>query len=166
VFDRSASADQVRAGNGFATAEGTARGGYILAEAPGGDPEVILIGTGSEVQIAVAAREQLAAEGIGARVVSMPCVEWFTAQDASYQEEVLPPRVRARVSVEAGIALGWRAFAGDAGECISLDHFGASADYQDLYEHFGLTAENVVAAARSSLAKAGRDTGAAATPGQ
>jgi transketolase len=160
VFDRSASADQVRAGNGFATAEGTARGGYILAEAPGGDPEVILIGTGSEVQIAVAAREQLAAEGIGARVVSMPCVEWFTAQDASYQEEVLPPRVRARVSVEAGIALGWRAFTGDAGECISLDHFGASADYQDLYEHFGLTAENVVAAARSSLAKAVRDTGA------
>jgi transketolase len=166
VFDRSASADQVRAGDGFASAEGTARGGYILAEAPGGDPAVILIGTGSEVQIAVAAREQLAAEGIGARVVSMPCVEWFTAQDASYQEEVLPPRVRARVSVEAGIALGWRAFTGDAGVCVSLEHFGASADYQDLYEHFGLTAENVVAAARSSLAKAGRDTGAAATPGQ
>ena len=166
LFDRGASADRVRAGTGFASAEGTARGGYVLAEAPGGDPAVILIATGSEVQIAVAARERLAAGGIGARVVSMPCVEWFTAQDASYQEEVLPARVRARVSVEAGIALGWRAFTGDAGESVSLEHFGASASYQDLYEHFGLTAENVVAAARSSLAKAGRDTGAARQPGQ
>jgi len=166
VFDRSASADQVRAGDGFASAEGTVRGGYILTEAPGGDPAVILIATGSEVQIAVAAREQLAAEGIGARVVSMPCVEWFTAQDASYQEEVLPPRVRARVSVEAGVSLGWRAFTGDAGESVSLEHFGASADYQDLYRHFGFTAEKVVAAARSSLAKAARDAGAASTPGQ
>jgi len=116
------------------------------------------------VQIAVAAREQLAAQGIGARVVSMPCVEWFTAQDASYQEEVLPPQVRARVCVEAGVAQGWRAFAGDAGECVSLEHFGASADYHDLYLHFGFTAENVVAAAMSSLAKVGRDTGAASTP--
>jgi transketolase len=163
VFDRSASAEAVRAGTGFASAEGAARGGYVLVDAPGGDPAVILIATGSEVQIAVAAREQLAADGIGARVVSMPCVEWFAAQDASYRQEVLPPRVRARVSVEAGIALGWRAFTGDAGECVSLEHFGASASYQDLYKHFGLTAENVVAAARSSLAKAGRDTG---TPGQ
>jgi transketolase len=165
VFDRSATPDSVRAGDGFASAEGTARGGYILAEAPGGDPAVILIATGSEVQIAVAAREQLAAGGIAARVVSMPCVEWFAAQDASYQEEVLPPRVRARVSVEAGVALGWRAYTGDAGECISLEHFGASASYQDLYQHFGFTADKVVAAARSSLAKAGRDTGAATTPG-
>jgi len=126
---------------------------------------VILIATGSEVQIAVAAREQLAAGGIAARVVSMPCVEWFAAQDASYQEEVLPPQVRARVSVEAGVALGWRAYTGDAGQCVSLEHFGASASYQDLYQHFGFTAEKVVAAARSSLAKAGRDTGAATTPG-
>jgi len=159
VFDR-------RPGEGFASAEGTARGGYILAEAPGGEPAVILIATGSEVQIAVAAREQLAAEGIGARVVSMPCVEWFTAQDASYREEVLRPQVRARVSVEAGVAQGWRAFTGDAGECVSLEHFGASADYRDLYRHFGFTAENVAAAARSSLVKAGRDRGAASTPGQ
>jgi len=154
VFDRSP-------GAGFGSAEGTARGGYVLAEAGGGDPAVILIATGSEVQIAVAAREQLAADGIAARVVSMPCVEWFTAQDASYQQEVLPPQVRARVSVEAGIALGWRAFTGDAGESVSLEHFGASASYQDLYQHFGLTAEKVVAAARSSLANTGRDTGAA-----
>ena len=156
VFDRS--------GDGFASAEGTARGGYVLAEAPGGEPAVILIATGSEVQFAVAAREQLAQAGINARVVSMPCVEWFAAQDASYQEQVLPPRVRARVSVEAGVAQGWRAFVGEAGECVSLEHFGASASWQDLYEHFGFTADKVVAAARSSLAKAGRDTGAASAP--
>jgi transketolase len=167
VFDRSASPDQVRAGEGFASAEGTARGGYVLAETPGGgEPAVIFIATGSEVQIAVAARERLAAEGIGARVVSMPCVEWFTAQDASYQQEVLPPRVRARVCIEAGIAQGWREFAGDAGEYVSLEHFGASAAWQDLYQHFGLTAEKAAAAARSSLAKAGRDTGAVPAPGQ
>jgi transketolase len=167
VFDRSARPDQVRAGEGFASAEGTTRGGYVLAEAPGGgEPAVILIATGSEVQIAVAAREQLAAEGIGARVVSMPCVEWFTAQDASYQQEVLPPQVRARVCIEAGVAQGWRAFAGDAGEYVSLEHYGASAAYQDLYQHFGLTAEKAAAAARSSLAKAGRDTGAVPAPGQ
>jgi transketolase len=138
---------------GLAGAEGTARGGYVLAEAAGGEPAVILIATGSEVQIALEARELLAQEGIAARVVSMPCVEWFTAQEASYQEEVLPARVRARVSVEAGIALGWRAFAGDAGECVSLEHFGASADYRVLYEEFGITAERVTAAARTSLAR-------------
>jgi transketolase len=164
VLDRGASAEAVRSGEGLARAEGTARGGYILAEAPGGEPAVILIATGSEVQIALAAREQLAGQGIGARVVSMPCVEWFTAQDDSYQQEVLPPRVRARVSIEAGIALGWRAFTGDAGECVSLEHFGASADYKDLYQHFGLTADRAVAAARSSLAKAGKDTSAASAP--
>ena len=137
----------------LAGAEGTARGGYVLAEAAGGEPAVILIATGSEVQIALEARELLAQEGIAARVVSMPCVEWFTAQEAAYQEEVLPARVRARVSAEAGIALGWRAFVGDAGECVSLEHFGASADYRVLYEEFGITAERVTAAARASLAR-------------
>ena len=137
----------------LAGAEGTARGGYVLAEAAGGEPAVILIATGSEVQIALEARELLAQERIAARVVSMPCVEWFTAQEASYQEEVLPARVRARVSVEAGIALGWRAFVGDAGECVSLEHFGASADYRVLYEEFGITAERVTAAAQTSLAR-------------
>jgi transketolase len=137
----------------LAGAEGTARGGYVLAEAAGGEPAVILIATGSEVQIALEARELLAQEGIAARVVSMPCVEWFTAQGGAYQEEVLPARVRARVSVEAGIALGWRAFVGDAGECISVEHFGASADYRVLYEEFGITAERVTAAARASLAR-------------
>jgi transketolase len=143
-------------GAGLASAEGAARGGYVLAEAPGGDPAVIIIATGSEVTLALAAREQLAAGGVPARVVSMPCVEWFTAQHASYQQEVLPAAVRARVCVEAGIALGWRAFAGDAGECVSLEHFGASADYQVLFEQFGFTAERVAAAAHTSLARAGR----------
>ena len=149
VLDRS---DGQRAGH-QAGAEGAARGGYVLAEAAGGDPAVIIIGTGSEVQIALAARDILQGEGISTRVVSMPCVEWFTSQDASYQEEVLPPRVRARVSVEAGVAQPWRAFTGDAGECVSLEHFGASASYQKLYQEFGFTAEHVAAAARASLAR-------------
>jgi transketolase len=139
--------------DGLASAEGTARGGYILAEAAGGTPEVIIIATGSEVQIALAARGILQQDGIGARVVSMPCVEWFTGQDASYQEEVLPPGIRARVSVEAGIALGWRTFVGDAGECVSLEHYGASAAYTTLYEEFGITPDAVAAAARSSLTR-------------
>jgi transketolase len=138
---------------GITSAEGTARGGYVLAEGAGGDPAVIIIGTGSEVQFALAARESLQVEGISTRVVSMPCVEWFTSQDASYQEEVLPPRVRARVSVEAGVAQPWHAFIGDAGESVSLEHFGASASYQKLYQEFGFTAEHVAAAARASLAR-------------
>jgi transketolase len=136
---------------------GTARGGYVLQEASG-DPEVILIGTGSEVQIAVAAREQLEAAGIATRVVSMPCVEWFNEQDDAYREEVLPAAVRARVSIEAGIGLGWRGFVGDDGETVSLEHFGASAAYQKLYEEFGLTAEHVAAAARVSLARVRKET--------
>jgi transketolase len=143
VLDRSA---------GLASAEGTARGGYVLAEADG-DPAVIIIATGSEVQIALAARDALQAEGTPVRVVSMPCVEWFAEQDASYQEEVLPHRVRARVSVEAGITLGWRQYVGDAGESVGVEHFGASAAYQRLYEEFGLTAERVAAVARTILGR-------------
>ncbi|MGW3017435.1 transketolase [Streptomyces longwoodensis] len=135
----------------FASAEGVAKGGYVLAEASGGTPEVILMGTGSEVQIAVAAREALEADGIPTRVVSLPCWEWFAAQDQAYREEVLPPTVRARVSVEAGVPLGWRDFVGDAGRTVGLDHYGASAAYTVLYEQFGLTADAVVAAARESL---------------
>jgi len=158
VLDRSASPADVAAGRGLASAEGTARGGYVLAEAAGGEPAVIIIATGSEVQLALAARELLAAAGIAARVVSMPCVEWFTAQDAAYQEEVLPAGIAARVCVEAGIALGWRAFAGPAGECVSLEHFGASADYRVLMEQFGFTGERVAAAARASLARLGHGT--------
>ncbi|WP_033212570.1 transketolase [Kitasatospora phosalacinea] len=135
----------------FGSAEGAARGGYVLAEATGGVPKVILIGTGSEVQIAVAAREVLEAEGVPTRVVSLPSVEWFNEQDQAYRDSVLPPAVRARVSVEAGIAQGWRELVGDAGRIISLEHFGASADYKVLYQEFGLTAEAVTNAARASL---------------
>ncbi len=140
----------------FASAEGTARGAYVLRDASGGAPEVILIGTGSEVQICVAAQELLEAEGIPTRVVSMPCVEWFRAQDEAYRRTVLPSDVRARVSVEAAVAQGWHEFVGDAGECVSLEHFGASAPFSVLYEQFGMTAERVVAAARASLSKLGR----------
>ena len=139
----------------FASAEGVARGGYVLAEASGGTPAVILMGTGSEVQIAVAAREGLEADGVPTRVVSLPCWEWFAAQDRAYREQVLPPTVRARVSVEAGVPMGWREFVGDTGRIVGLDHFGASAAYTVLYEQFGLTADAVVAAARESLAAAG-----------
>ena len=133
----------------YASADGTARGGYVMADGT----DVILIGTGSEVQIAVAARELLAADGISARVVSMPSVEWFKAQDASYQEEVLPAAMRARVSVEAGITPPWKVFVGDAGESVGVDHFGASASEAVLYKEFGITAEAVAAAARSSIAR-------------
>jgi transketolase len=147
-------------GTGLAPAQGTARGGYVLAEAAGGEPQVLIIATGSEVQIALAARDLLQADTIPTRVVSMPCVEWFAAQEASYQEEVLPPRVRARVCVEAGVAQPWRAFAGDTGECVSLEHFGASASYMKLYEEFGFTAENVAAAARTSLARTAQNSSA------
>jgi transketolase len=135
----------------FASAEGVARGGYILAEASMGSPQVILMGTGSEVQIAVAAREALEAAEVPTRVVSLPCVEWFAAQDRSYREEVLPPSVRARVSVEASVPMGWHEFVGDAGRVVGLNHYGASAAYSVLYEEFGLTSEAVVAAARDSI---------------
>jgi transketolase len=147
VLDRSAGNEQ-----GLAAAEGTARGGYVLAEADG-ESDVILIATGSEVPIALAARTALRRDGIGARVVSMPCVEWFAEQDDAYQQEVLPAGIRARVSVEAGVALGWRTYVGDAGESVSLEHFGASAAYHTLYAEFGITAERVAAAARTSLAR-------------
>jgi transketolase len=134
----------------YASAAGTARGAYVMADGA----DVILIGTGSEVQIAVAARELLAADGISARVVSMPCVEGFKEQDASYQEEVLPAAIRARVSVEAGITPPWKVFVGDAGESVGVDHFGASAAEAVLYKEFGVTAEAVAAAAKTSIAKA------------
>lgn len=132
-------------------ARGVARGGYVLAEASGGSPDVVLIATGSEVQLAVAARKALEADGVSTRVVSMPCVEWFDAQDEAYRREVLPQSVRARVAVEAGVAQSWHRFVGDAGEIVSLEHFGASADYKTLFAEFGFTAEAVTEAARRSL---------------
>ncbi|MFE0852050.1 transketolase [Streptomyces mutabilis] len=131
-----------------------ARGGYVLAEASIGSPEVVLIATGSEVQLAVAAREALEAEGTPARVVSMPSVEWFEEQPREYRESVLPPSVKARVAVEAGIGLTWHRFVGDAGRVVSLEHFGASADAKTLFTEYGFTAEHVAAAARESLAAA------------
>ncbi|MFD8740733.1 transketolase C-terminal domain-containing protein, partial [Streptomyces sp. NPDC059618] len=136
--------------------EDAAKGGYVLFEAEGGTPEVILMGTGSEVHVAVEAREQLQAAGIPTRVVSMPCVEWFDEQDQGYRDSVLPPSVKARVSVEAGIGLTWHRFVGDAGRIVSLEHFGASADGKVLFREFGFTAENVAEAARESIAAAQR----------
>jgi len=118
-----------------------------------GEPELILVATGSELQIAVEARKVFESEGIATRVVSMPSVEWFDSQDEEYRESVLPSSVRARVIVEAGIAQPWHRFAGDAGEIVSIEHFGASADYQTLFREFGFTTENVVAAARRSLGR-------------
>jgi len=154
VLDRSAA-------TGLASAEHTAKGGYILADPGDGEPDVIVIATGSEVQLALAARDLLAADGVQARVVSMPCVEWFCEQDVSYRDQVLPSHIRARVSVEAGIALGWRQFTGDSGRSVSLEHFGASADYQTLYAEFGITADRVAQAARESLAATGVGIGSA-----
>ena len=136
--------------------EGVARGGYVLREASSGEPRLVIIATGSEVQIAVEARDALEADGVPTRVVSMPCVEWFDAQDEQYRESVLPSAVRARVTVEAGIAQPWYRFAGDDGEIVSIEHFGASADYKTLFREFGFTTEAVVEAARRSLAKAER----------
>ena len=142
-----------RGTDGFATADGVARGAYVLVDSAGdGDPDVVLIATGSEVQLAVVARELLAADGIRARVVSMPCREWFLREDQAYRNHVLPPDVRARVSVEAAVAQGWRELVGDAGRSVSLEHFGASADYKTLFREFGITAEAVAAAAKESIA--------------
>ncbi len=147
-----------------ASAEGTAKGAYVLLEgstegwaevSANSGPAVILIATGSELSIAVAARETLQAQGISARVVSMPCREWFEGQDQSYRDQVLPPNVRARVSVEAGVPMGWRDVVGDAGRIVSIDHYGASADAATLFREFGFTPAAVVAAAQESIQAAG-----------
>lgn len=148
VFERG---DGTASGEVFASAENATKGAYVLAEAPNGTPDVILIATGSEVQLAVAARETLAAEGVNARVVSAPSLEWFDEQDAAYRESVLPAAVKARVSVEAGSALTWRGIVGDTGRSVAIDHFGASADYKTLFQKFGITAEAVVEAARETI---------------
>ena len=135
-------------------ATAVARGGYVLSDVAGGAPDVVLVATGSEVALAVEAAATLAESGVGARVVSMPCLEWFQAQPQQYRDEVLPPAVRARVSIEAGIAQPWHWMLGDAGRFVSLEHFGASADYQTLFTELGVTAAAVVAAARASIAAA------------
>ena len=134
-------------GSVYAGAENTAKGAYTLLEAASGKPEVILVATGSEVEIAVAARLQLEAQGVATRVVSAPCLEWFDEQPAAYREQVLPAAVKAKVSVEAGLSLGWNKYVGPFGKSVSIEHFGASADPKTLYREFGMTAEAVVAAA-------------------
>ncbi|MEO8570239.1 MAG: transketolase C-terminal domain-containing protein, partial [Chloroflexota bacterium] len=136
------------AGTGRLAREGVARGGYILREASGEAPELIMIGTGSELQLAFAAAEALEGEGIPTRVVSLPCWEVFDLQDEAYREAVLPRSVRKRVSVEVGVSLGWERWVGDEGAIIGLDHFGASAPAGTIFEKFGFTAERVTDVAR------------------
>ncbi|GAA3901793.1 transketolase [Microbacterium invictum] len=140
-----------RGEDGFATTDGVAKGAYVLIDAPDGAPDVVLIATGSEVQLAVAARETLAAEGINARVVSAPSLEWFAEQDEDYRESVIPASIRARVSVEAGVTGLWRSIVGDTGRTVGIDHFGASADYKTLFQKFGVTADAVADAARATV---------------
>jgi transketolase len=136
----------------YASTDGVAKGGYVLKDASDGAPQVVLIATGSEVQYAVEAQKTLEAEGTPTRVVSMPSVEWFESQDEAYRESVIPSAVKARVSVEAGIAQSWYKYLGDAGRAVSLEHFGASADGKLLFKEYGFTPEAVVEAARESLA--------------
>lgn len=143
VFDRSR----------YASAEGTARGAYVLSDPSGGNPEVILIATGSEVALAVGAQDELAVEGIRARVVSMPSWELFEKQSEEYRDSVLPPAIRARVAVEAGTTFGWAKWVGDAGEVIGIDRFGASAPLAVLLDKFGFTVDNVAATAKRVLGK-------------
>ena len=141
-------------GEVWGSVEGVARGGYVLLDTDG-EPDVVLMATGSEVQLAVEARGMLAEDGIAARVVSLPCLEWFEEQDQSYRDTVLPPQVKARVSVEAGVKMGWREYVGDAGRTVSIDHYGASADYARLFAEYGFTARAVADAARDSISAAG-----------
>ncbi len=161
VYERS---DGEATTSAFGSAAGTLKGGYVLAEADG-DLQVVIVATGSEVEVAVAARDLLQADGVGTRVVSMPCREWFAEQDDAYRASVLPPHVRARVSVEAGVAAGWRDVVGDAGRSVSIEHFGASADGARLMKEFGFTAENVVAHARESLEAAANGDSPGSTAG-
>ncbi len=148
VFERGEGA---ASGDTFASADNAAKGAYVLAEAPNGAPDVIIVATGSEVQLAVNAREALATEGVNVRVVSAPSLEWFAEQDDEYRESVLPASVTARVSVEAGSVLTWRGIVGDRGRSVGIDHFGASADYKTLFQKFGITTEAVIAAARQTI---------------
>jgi transketolase len=137
----------------YAPASGVAKGAYILADAPDGRPEVILIGTGSEVALCVAAYEQLVTEGVKARVVSMPSWDIFEKQSEEYKNQVLPPAVRARVSVEAATTFGWSQYVGPTGQMIGMHRFGASAPLKDLLKKFGFTADKVVEAAREAIAQ-------------
>jgi transketolase len=137
----------------YASASGVAKGAYILADAPGGKPEVILMGTGSEVSPCVSAYEQLTSEGVKARVVSIPCWALFEKQSDEYKRQVLPPSIKARVSVEAAATLGWDRYVGPTGKMIGMHRFGASAPIKDLLKKFGFTTERVVEAAREAIAQ-------------
>jgi transketolase len=145
VFERGSAASATE----FAPAQLADKGAYTLIDSPTGNVDVILIATGSEVALAVEARTLLQAKGIGARVVSAPCLEWFDEQPESYRESVFPSSVTARVSVEAGLALGWSKYVGSSGRSVSIEHFGASADYQTLFREFGMTAATVADAAET-----------------
>jgi transketolase len=140
----------------YAPASGLKKGAYVLADAEDGKPDVILMGTGSEVSLCVDAYESLKAEGIKARVVSMPCWETFDDQDQAYRESVLPPPVQARVSVEQASAFGWAKYVGSEGTSIAMRSFGASAPLKDLLKEFGFTAEKVVEAAKTQLKRVGK----------
>jgi transketolase len=144
VFDRSR----------YASAEGARRGGYVLADCDGGDPDLILIATGSEVQLALGAHETLSDEGIRSRVVSLPCWEIFDRQDESYRDEVLPPSVSARVAIEEGSPQGWERYVGSAGEIIGMTTFGQSAPFADVEAEFGFTPDKVAEVARKVAAGA------------
>jgi transketolase len=135
----------------YAAASGVAKGAYILAEASGGKPDVILIGTGTELSLCVEAYEKLKVEGVKARVVSMPSWELFERQDASYKASVLPPEVTARVSVEMGATFGWERYTGPKGRNIGMHRFGASAPLKDLLKYFGFTVDHVIEEARAAM---------------
>jgi transketolase len=137
----------------FAAASGVAKGAYVLSDAPGGKPDLILMGTGTELSLCVAAQEKLAAEGVKARVVSIPSFELFERQDAAYKESVLPASVTARVSVEMASTFGWDRYVGPKGKMVGMHTFGASAPLKDLLKKFGFTVENVVAAAKEAMGK-------------
>ena len=137
----------------FAPAAGLHKGGYVVSDAAGGAPEAILIATGSEVTLALAAQEQLAAAGVRARVVSLPCWEAFAKQDQSYRDQVLPPSITARVSVEAGATFGWARWVGDRGVSLGIDHYGASAPAPTIFKEFGFTPDNVAKLVRGVLGK-------------
>ena len=137
----------------YAAATGVAKGAYVLADAPGGKPDVILLTTGSELSLCVDAYEKLKADGIKARVVSMPCWKIFDEQDAAYKESVLPSNVTARVSVEMAATLGWERYTGLKGRNIGMHRFGASAPLKDLLKYFGFTVDTVVAEARAAIAE-------------
>ena len=150
IIIRHAAATSFASAGRMTSKSGIARGGYVFKEATS-TPVLILMATGSEVALAVQSADELERLGIPTRVVSIPCFEWFNEQTQSYKDQILPPSIKARVSIEAGIAQGWREYVGDQGACVSLEHYGASAGANTLFKEFGFTVENVVATAKKIL---------------